>query len=55
MAGAASLIDEARDNVSHWKFRPARWGTLPVPWYFDADVPVQGWHALRSAADPGGQ
>jgi len=55
LAGVAPLIDEARDNVSHWKFRPARWGTLPVPWYFDADVPVQGWHAFRSAADPGGQ
>jgi TonB family protein len=55
LAGMAMMLDEARENVSRWKFRPARWGTLAVPWYLEVDVPVQGWPASRAAADPGGQ
>ncbi len=55
LSGLVPFVEEARDCVSRWKFRPALWGTLPVPWYFDAEVPVLGWRAIRSAADPGGQ
>jgi len=55
LTGHALFVEEARESVSRWKFRPAYWGTLPVPWYVDVDVPVQGWGATRTAADPGGQ
>ncbi|MFB3922638.1 MAG: TonB family protein [Terriglobia bacterium] len=55
LAPRAANLGEARESVSHWKFRPAYWGTLPVPWYFDVDVPVRGWRTARTAADPGGQ
>ncbi len=41
VAGFASYFDAARKNVERWKFKPARWGTLPVPWYLDVDVPVE--------------
>jgi TonB family protein len=31
---------QAEQEVGHWVFRPAHWGTLPVPWYLEVDVPV---------------
>ncbi|HZT71238.1 MAG TPA: TonB family protein [Terriglobia bacterium] len=33
-------IDQARKNLESWKFRPARWGAIPVPWYITVKVPV---------------
>lgn len=39
-AGGADRIDAARETVREWRFLPARWGTLNVPWYVDVDVPV---------------
>jgi TonB family protein len=30
----------ARRIVQTWTFRPAHWGTLPIPWYIDVDVPI---------------
>lgn len=33
-------IDLARKNLQSWKFRPARWGTLAVPWYVTVTVPL---------------
>lgn len=35
----------AREAVAHWKFRPARWGNLDVPWYVDVSVPVHRRHS----------
>jgi len=55
LIGNTPFVEEARDSVSRWKLRPAYWGALPVPWYLDVDVPVQGWRATRTAADPGGK
>jgi len=40
LKGIPSLIEGARKIVKRWSFRPARWGTLTVPWYLDVDVPV---------------
>jgi len=39
--GLPSQFGEASRSIEQWAFRPARWGTLPVPWYLDVDVPVQ--------------
>lgn len=34
-------VDTARMKVRRWKFRPARWGTLAIPWYLVVKVPVE--------------
>lgn len=33
-------IDLARKILRAWKFRPARWGALAVPWYVTVTVPL---------------
>ena len=40
LSGDVGQAREAEEEVSHWKFRPARWGALAVPWYLVVDVPV---------------
>jgi TonB family protein len=52
---ATPLLAKARRIVDGWRFQPARWGTLPVPWYLDVDVPVDTWPAVQSAAEVGGR
>jgi TonB family protein len=32
--------DRARQNLQAWKFQPARWGALSVPWYIIVNVPL---------------
>lgn len=33
-------LDQARKSLQSWKFRPARWGALAVPWYVMVTVPL---------------
>lgn len=42
-----SEVELALENLQHWKFRPAYWGALPVPWYMTVKVPLG-----RPSADP---
>ena len=51
LAGPVARYAEAQEAVEHWRFRPARWGTLAVPWYLDVDVPVRDWSTARRALD----
>lgn len=53
MSGSSVHYQFARRHVGEWKFRPARWGAMAVPWYLEVDVPVGG--EPRGAADFGGQ
>lgn len=53
--GSPPEFEEAQRAVEQWTFRPARWGTLSVPWYLEVDVPVADRGAHSPAADPGGQ
>jgi len=39
-----------RAVLEGWTFRPARWGSLPVPSYLDVDVPVHPAASPRQAA-----
>ena len=41
--GAASgpETDLARRSLDSWKFRPARWGSMAVPWYITVEVPIR--------------
>ena len=47
LKGIPSLVEKATRVIMRWSFRPARWGTLAVPWYLDVDVPVD--HANMQA------
>jgi len=40
LKGIPALLEKATRVITRWSFRPARWGTLAVPWYLDVDVPV---------------
>lgn len=44
-----SNVSVARENLRCWKFRPARWGALAVPWYIVVKVPIQHTLAEKSA------
>lgn len=41
---------QAENRVRHWRFRPARWGNMPVPWYLDVAVPFDDPPSQQSAA-----
>jgi TonB family protein len=45
LSGNESDARIAEQEVSQWKFRPAHWGTLPVAWYLEVNVPVHHWPA----------
>jgi TonB family protein len=36
-----SELETARKNLQSWKFRPARWGSIAVPWYITVTVPLE--------------
>lgn len=51
VSGSSSLLESAQENVAQWRFEPARWGNLAVPWYMDVDVPVGTvYHSQASVA-----
>lgn len=33
-------VEAARNNLRRWKFRPAHWGALAIPWYLIVNVPI---------------
>ncbi len=41
LSGTAAQFEAAKKIVTRWKFQPARWGNLNVPWYSDVDVPLR--------------
>ena len=47
LKGIPSLVEKATRVITRWSFRPAKWGTLAVPWYLEVDVPVD--HANMQA------
>jgi len=51
VSGPVALFESARDRVRQWRFQPARWGNLPVPWYLDLDVPVGSQGPSRAAVE----
>lgn len=40
LSGSTAQYEAAQRVVSRWRFRPARWGTLSVPWYLNVAVPM---------------
>jgi TonB family protein len=41
VSGPQQRFQAACRAIAHWKFQPARWGNLNVPWYLNVDVPVK--------------
>ncbi|HTV56127.1 MAG TPA: TonB family protein [Terriglobia bacterium] len=41
LSGSDEELAAARRIVARWKFHPAQWGHLDVPWYTEVSVPVQ--------------
>ncbi|HEV2348831.1 MAG TPA: energy transducer TonB [Terriglobia bacterium] len=39
--GFPSDYDAVMRMAGHFRFEPARWGTITVPWYLDVEVPAQ--------------
>jgi hypothetical protein len=55
LTNSSSRFDDAWRQVKHWKFRPARWGSLAVPWYLDVEVPLEDWSHAQAASDSWGR
>jgi outer membrane biosynthesis protein TonB len=53
VSGSTSLFESAQESVAQWRFEPARWGNLAVPWYLDVDVPVKSDYRPQASAGPG--
>lgn len=45
-------LEAAERSLEGWTFRPAHWGSLPIPWYLDVDVPVGTGATIRAGAEP---
>jgi len=54
LKGIPSLFERAMKIIKRWSFRPARWGTLTVPWYLDVDVSVDNNPAQVGASSQHG-
>ncbi|MGH9397996.1 MAG: TonB family protein [Terriglobia bacterium] len=54
LSGTATQFEAAERVVSLWKFKPAHWGTLSVPWYMDVGVAVEDarQHTAGTALGP---
>lgn len=53
VSGSSSLLESAQESVAKWRFEPARWGNLAVPWYLDVDVPVGPVYSSQASAAAG--
>jgi TonB family protein len=55
LKGIPSQFERVRKSIERWSFRPARWGTLSVPWYLDVDVPLGHTAAQAGIGSPSGR
>jgi TonB family protein len=55
LKGVTPEIERARKIIERWSFRPARWGTLSVPWYLDVDVPIDQAPVQAGLGSPTGR
>jgi hypothetical protein len=52
ISGPIALLTTAQNNLAEWKFRPARWGNMAVPWYLEVTVPVEGRADSEASTPP---
>ena len=55
LSDQTSAFGEARQVVGGWKFLPARWGTIAVPWYLEVDVPGGDSFLFPTGPEVGGR
>jgi TonB family protein len=55
LKGLPSQVKKAVNTVERWSFRPARWGSLAVPWYVDVDVPAPNTPPALDATSSAGR
>jgi len=41
VSGPVALLARAQNNLERWKFQPARWGNMAIPWYLEVTVPAE--------------
>jgi len=44
---------EAGKALEAWTFLPAHWGSLPIPWYLEVDVPFNASSLPHAVGNPG--
>ncbi|MDE3180292.1 MAG: energy transducer TonB [Acidobacteriota bacterium] len=49
LSGNPADFNSAKSMVSGWEFKPAKWGTLSVPWYMEVSVPPKSNPAPAAA------
>lgn len=54
LSGSPADYEAAQRVVARWHFRPARWGTLRVPWYVNVAVPLGAVQNAPALVSPGG-
>jgi TonB family protein len=47
--GVPTDFEAVMKTIERWSFRPARWGTLSVPWYLEVEVPVRNFPVRADA------
>jgi outer membrane biosynthesis protein TonB len=52
VSGSSAFLESAQESLARWKFEPAHWGNLAVPWYLDVDVPVGPLYRSQASAAP---
>lgn len=53
LKGDPAYFLTARKAIESWRFQPARWGAVRIPWYLEVEVPVETSAGHHTAADIG--
>ncbi len=51
VSGSVALMAAAQNNLARWKFQPARWGNMTIPWYLEVTVPAEGGFQSQASAE----
>jgi TonB family protein len=52
LSGPVALLATAQHNLTQWKFQPAHWGNMAVPWYLEVTVPAELDVESEASAEP---
>jgi TonB family protein len=52
VSGSVALLAAAQTNLTQWKFQPARWGNMTIPWYLEVTVPAESSVRPEALAQP---
>lgn len=52
LSGPVALLAAAQNNLAQWKFQPARWGNMAIPWYLEVTVPAENGVQSEALVEP---